>query len=138
MIPSFIIAASHIGIILGPVITICCIVVKCRQHCCFKVMVLVSLGIEISLCIPVAVLAILAQNDYKEKEAQLLKLNSLVQGCMDSYSFIPQDIIEEQIKNPAHYGEIAAILLTVFAGLVILKYVIVLILTICIRIQSNK
>ena len=60
MSAALIIASCHIGLLLGPLITICCIVVKCRQHCCFKVMLWVTFGVELCLVIPVCVLSNLA------------------------------------------------------------------------------
>ena len=58
-------------------------------------MMYVALGIEIALCIPVQIFAILAQNDYEDREAYYKQLNSVVAGCSDAYTFITDDIIEE-------------------------------------------
>ena len=95
MVTAFIFASVHVGVILGPLITICCIVVKCRQHCCFKVMMFVALGLEIVLCIPASIFATLAQDNYKDREAYFKQLNSVVAGCSDEYTYITDDIIEE-------------------------------------------
>ena len=95
MTTAFIFAMVHVALLLGPLITICCIVVKCRQHCCFRVMVFITLGLDILLCIPASIFAILAQNDFEDREAYYKQLNSVVAGCSDSYTFITDDIIEE-------------------------------------------
>ena len=138
MVTAFIFASCNVGLILGPLITICCIVVKCRQHCCFKVMMYVALGLEIVLCIPASIFATLAQDTYKDREAYFKQLNSVVAGCSDEYTYITDEIIEEQLERPVKYGEIAMILLNLFAGLIYLKYLIILVLVICIRYQSKK
>ena len=92
---SFIMACVHVGLLLGPLIAICCIAVKCRQHCCFKVMVIVTCCIEIALCIPISILAVAAQNSFEEKETLMTRMNDLVYGCTDEYTFIPDDVMEE-------------------------------------------
>ena len=83
-------------------------------------------------------MATIAEHNYEAKERVLKELNSMVQGCMDSYSSIPDQVIEEQLELPAHYGEIASILLNIFAGLIYLKYLIILILIICIKVKGKK
>ena len=104
MAAALIIASCQIGIILGPLITICCIVVKCRQHCCFKVMMLVTLGIEVCLTIPACILCNLGYRSYLDREETFSELNEQVKGCSDLYTEIPEVVIEKQLEDPINYG----------------------------------
>ena len=54
------------------------------------------------------------------------------------YTFIPETVIEKQLEDPQKYGEIAMILFNLFTALVLLKYLIILILVICIVTKNKK
>jgi len=88
-------AAVYLGLILIPAIVIFCIVVKCRTHCCLPVMIIVSLSVELALGLVVMILSFIANNKYGKRARILKDLDEAVQGCMDSVSDIPDEVIKE-------------------------------------------
>lgn len=54
---SFIVCIVYVAGILIPTILICCLIVKCRQHCCLKTTVWIQLGLEIALSLVCMILA---------------------------------------------------------------------------------
>ena len=59
---AFITAIVYVSAILIPMIIICCYVVKCRQHCCLKVMIWVQLGVEFAMCLVCMILSLASQD----------------------------------------------------------------------------
>ena len=88
-------AAVYLGLVLVPAIVIFCIVVKCRTHCCLKVMIIVSLSVEFALGLVVMILSLIASAKYSERAKILKDLDEAVQGCMDSVSDIPDDVVQD-------------------------------------------
>ena len=134
---AFALACVHVCAILGPMVVMCCIVTKCRQHCCSSVMILVSLGIELCLCIPVSVLSLNVVNKYEDREANFREFYGHVEGCSDAYTNVPEEVIEDLFQRPLDDSKIASILFNFVAALVYLKYIIILVLAICIKCKSG-
>ena len=97
---AMIIAIVYVCAIGFPVFFIMCIVIKCRTHCCLRVLLLITLIIEFCLSLTCMILAFVAQGRYEYRSNALKKLDDIVQGCMDSYSDIPDGVIEDQLKKP--------------------------------------
>ena len=125
-------AAVYLGLILVPAIAIFCIVVKCRTHCSLTVVIIVSLSIELALGLVVMILSLIASGKYTERANILKDLDAAIQGCMDSVSDIPDDVVKEQIEAPVDDGNKAAALLTVFAVFIVIKIIVSLIIGCCI------
>ena len=88
-------AAVYLGLILVPAIVIFCIVVKCRTHCCLSVMIIVSLSLELALGLVVMILSLVASGKYSDRANILKDLDEAIQGCMDSVSDIPDDVVKD-------------------------------------------
>ena len=68
----------YLGLIVAPTVIICCIVVKCRNHCCLKALTISTLAVEFSICIPVIIWANEAKNSYADKSEKLTELDASV------------------------------------------------------------
>jgi len=92
---AMIIAIIHVSAILGPTIAIMCIVVKCRRHCCLRALFFITLCIEFALSVTCMIIAFVAVERYDDRASTLKDLDEAVQGCMDEYSDIPDDVVTD-------------------------------------------
>ena len=95
-----IIAIVYVCAIGFPVFFIMCIVIKCRTHWCLRVLFFITLFIEFCLSLTCMIIAFVAQGKYGDRSNALKKLDDIVHGCMDSYSDIPDGVIEDQLEKP--------------------------------------
>lgn len=135
---SFIVCIVYVAGILIPTILICCLIVKCRQHCCLKTTVWIQLGLEIALSLVCMILAFVSVSQYEEYSKQLTGLDDAVNGCMEEYSDVPDDVRQAQLIDPVDEGKTAANMLAIFAATVLLKIIIVLVLACIIQCGSRK
>ena len=128
----------YLSLILIPTFFIMCIVVKCREHCCLKVLAIVTLATEFAISLPVMILSIVAISKYQDKTDMIKKLDSLTEGCMDAYSDITDDVIRDQVEKPLDDATSAGIALSLFAAVVIIKITTILVFACYIRSQALK
>ena len=64
-------------------------------------------------------------------------LDDSVQGCMDDFSDVPDDVRQAQLIDPVDEGKSAAFMLAIFAATVLLKIIIVLVLACIIQCGSK-
>ena len=99
-----IIAIVYVSGILIPVFIVMCYVIKCRRHRCLKWLVGITLFIEFALSLTCMILSFVASAKYSDRSSTIKKLDSAVQGCMDQYSDIPDNVLKEQVKKPDEDG----------------------------------
>ena len=79
------------------------------------------------------ILAFKSMDRFHKRNTVLRELDEAVEGCMDTYSDIPLYVIESQLDIPEEDFDKAAWMLASFAGLVLLKIILSLIIGIYIR-----
>ena len=84
------------------------------------------------------ILSFVASAKYGDRSSTIKKLDSAVQGCMDQYSDIPDNVLKEQVKKPVEDGRSAAVILSIFATMVVVKIIIVGFIACCIKMRGKK
>ena len=92
-----------------------------------------TLVFEFAMSLAALILALQSMSKFHERNTALRELDEAVEGCMDTYSDIPLYVIESQLDKPEEEFDEAAWLLTSFAGLVLLKIFLSIIIGIYIR-----
>ena len=70
-------------------------VIKCRRHRVMKWLPAATLFVEVGLSLTCMILSFLAVDEYDNREKNIKKLDDAVDGCMDQYSDIPDDVMKK-------------------------------------------
>lgn len=62
-----VIAIVYVSLILFPAFFIMCIVIKCRRHCCLRLLFFITLCIEFCLSLTCMILAFVAASKYADR-----------------------------------------------------------------------
>ena len=120
--------ALYLAFVVVPVFLICfCVVMRTNKgRCMTQCLMPFTLCCECVCSILAIGLAAASLNAYKNKATGLTALDDAIDGCMDQYSDIPEDIIVEQLEIPVEEGTKAGTYIAAFAGLVLFKVLCIL------------
>ena len=130
---AMVLAIVYVSAVLFPTVAILLIVIKCRRHRCLRILFPITLFLEFALSMTCMLMALISSGNYGKRANELKELDDAVQGCMDQYSAIPDEIIDNQLESPIKEGKAAAQTLATFAAVVVAKIIVIVILACCIR-----
>ena len=131
-------AIVYVSAILIPAGFVLGIAIKCRKHRAMKILPLVTLLSEVAIAITCVILALIARSKYTERSDALKDLDDAVNGCMDTYSDIPDSLVKDQLDQSITDGNNAAYVLIVFGLVVLIKVIVIFTLAVCAVKRSGK
>ena len=95
--PAAILTIVYFSIVLWPNLCICCCSKNDRSNACLPRLVVISLIVEFTLSVAAMIQTFKAIGKLNDRNKLLKDLDKAVESCSDSYTDIPEDVVEEQI-----------------------------------------